>query len=387
MAVLEAVFIIAILWITVIFLSTRYNFEKRGILIAPLILLWRTDRFKSFFKIFTRGRGTRIWKKVGNLSVIISLFLFLFVPSILLLNLILGVLGDPAPIFTSNPIELITLETFILISIPLIISIFLHELAHAVMATNEDIEIEKTGLMIIVIFLLTFVKVSEEKLKKLTKLQNLRITTSGLFVNFVLLLFFLSLLFASNSIVDSMYQDSSGVLVTAVEPAGPVAIANVQRGTIITGVKVLDSTNQLGSISIQNSADLLAVLRNIPVGQIMILETNYGEYSVYGVFAPFDTFKYPSSYLAMSFVDYRQPKYDFLSPFLPYLFVAEILWFININIVLGVYNILPLPLSDGMRILETLIAKFSDVTKTRIEKIAYGVSAVLLTGNVLLTIF
>ena len=94
------------------------------------------------------------------------------------------------------------------------------------------------------------------------------------------------------------------------------------------------------------------------------------------------------SYIGVEVFDYRESKIGFLSPMLPFYFQEFIIWSISINLILGVFSILPLPFSDGNKILDELLnnSKIQTATKSNLKRLAYLVSTILVVANLYYTI-
>ncbi len=367
----------------IIFISYRVNLENKGILIAPLVLIWRTDKFNSFYKKIASRGSRRFWKLFGNLSLFLSLQIFLVLPMILLLNIYYGIKDEPSPIFTINPINILSLETAVLIIPALVFSLVIHEIFHGIMATSEDVEVEKTGFMLIIAFVAAFVQIAKDKLIKKSRRARLRIISIGVIINLIFALILLPILSISSLLISPLYESSQGALILGVVPDSPAEAAKLERGDIIIGIKIIEFRTVTGYYSISSSDDLITNLRNIVPDDPFVIETLNGDISITGTEPPEDSNLITGSYIGVHIYDYTPSKNKFLSKFLPYWIEMEILWLININLILGLFNLLPLPFSDGGKLLDTLLEGISNNKRIVTLRISYLLSGILLVTNII----
>lgn len=385
-ALLQFVLTISVIWLILLFISSKKDLEVKGFLVAPGILIWRTSRLNTFFERLSKKRGIG---KFSEISVVAVISLFIAFPVVLFINIIRYFTDYAAPLLVANPISLFNVETVILIVIPLIIALFLHEMMHAVTAINEGVELKQTGLAIIVIFLASFVQMVPESLKKITTKGKLRIISSAIFANLLLALLVIPLLYSSSAIVSPLYHPSDGALITNVEIDGPADEAGIIRGQVIIAIRMISFDRPTEVLNVTSANSLIARLRDIEVGETFLLLLLDEELLISGVQPPKDSQLISGSYLGVSVFDYRPPRISILSPFLPYWFKIELQWIININLILGLFNLLPLPLTDGGKIYDLLMEE-TKIKNERKEKLRLGVYIVvgLLVGiNLLLTIF
>jgi hypothetical protein len=384
---LQIVLAISGFWVILSFISTKYNLIEKGLIVGPGILLWRTERLNKFYE----GVATRI-KRFDHLSkyvVFFILVLFFTLPIILLINLIYGLSGFPSPILVDNPLQFFTLESFVLIIPPLIIALSIHEILHGIGFNFEKVEIKQTGIAVVGFFFTTFVEKSSVSYNKLRDFNKMKILTIAVFGNLLLALLFVPVLHYSDTLMSPMYEESSGSLIIFVEEGYPGIDAGMEKGDIITGVKIVQYQFVVRSINITSSNEMIAALRNIPVGDQFLITINGKDELIKGVRPPSGSIQLSGSYLGLRTTDYREPKAGFMSIYIPYWFDLELKWFININLGIGLFNLLPLPFTDGKDIFQILTNKSSFYGRNRdkLNKIVYGLAGILLLTNLVFTIF
>ena len=138
--ILDGMIYLAIFWLVILYLSSRINFQRLNILIAPLIIVWRTERFIGLLKKVSFSNRKGFWQKIGNGSSLIYLTLFVVIPLTLLINIFKALLDEPSQILGQNPISFIDTSVLIII-IPIFFALSAHEFAKMVMAMSTSISV------------------------------------------------------------------------------------------------------------------------------------------------------------------------------------------------------------------------------------------------------
>lgn len=384
---LQVVLSISGFWVILSFISSRYNLIEKGLIVGPGILLWRTERLNNFYEKI--ANKIKRFDHLSKYVVFLVLILFFTLPIVLLINLIYGLSGFASPILVDNPLKLLNFESFILIIPPLIVALSIHEIMHGIGLSSEKVEIKQTGIAVVGFFFTTFVEKSTESYHKLKDFNKMKILTIAVFTNLILALLFVPILNHSDTWMNPMYEESSGSLITFVEEGYPGIDAGIMKGDVITGVKLIQYQFVVRSINITTSNELIAALRNIPAGDQFLITLNGEDEVIKGVRPPSGSIQLSGSYLGLRTTDYREPKAGFLSIYIPYWFNMELKWFININLGLGLFNLLPLPFTDGKDILQILTSKSSFYGRNRdkLNKFVYAIAGILLLANLIFTIF
>ncbi|MCE7736447.1 MAG: hypothetical protein GPJ54_16320 [Candidatus Heimdallarchaeota archaeon] len=383
---LDSLVTLAAFWLIVLFLSSRINFQKYNILVAPLLIVWRNERLGKLMTKLFQKRFQQFWQTIGSGSTILYFALFIITPIVLLINLILVFVSEPSSIIGINPITFVDSALFIVI-IPIFLALFVHEMAKMIMAAAEGVEIEKAGFMFILVLFAPFVQFTNKSLKRLKRKSRIRIITIGMLANLLLALLFIPLFTNQESIVSKFYNEPNGALITSVDPSSPASF-NLQAGDVIVGIHRIQLTRIVSSQDINSSAEFITAMRGIPSGEIFILVLQHFELLIQGSTPPDDAQIIAGSYIGVEVFDYRESKLGFLSPMLPFYFQEFIIWSISINLILGIFSVLPLPLSDGNKILDELLnnSQIQSTTKLNLKRLAYLVSSILVITNVYYTI-
>lgn len=371
--------IIAILWIIIIFLSNRIDVSKKGIYIAPGLLIWEIGIIKSLISKIS-GIKRINWNKFGDYSIYIGLIIFFSLPIILLANLILISSGINNGLIPSIPITFINPEILILIVLPLFISLALNMIMQAILSVNEGKEIEKIGFMVIGFVFFPFFKIIDGTSTSSSRLR-MKIITGAALINVIVGLAFTPVIYHSDALSSTLYEDPDGALVLDVIANGRGFTAGIKRGDVITQIKYQDQSYITQITEITNSRDFVTALRTIDPGTSIIIRTQKADLSV-------NTAKNVEmgSTIHIYVDDYLPPKIKFMSPFLPFWLDFSIFLFVVLNIFIGVYNLLPLPFSEGQQILE-IVTKNIDTEENLVilKKAVIVISSILFVLNVILT--
>lgn len=380
--ILDGLIYLAIFWLVLLYLSSRINFQRFNLLIAPLIIVWRTERFIGLIKKISGSRFQKFWRKIGDGSSIIYITLFAVLPIVLLINIFKALLGNPSAILGENPINFIDSSVLIII-LPIFFALFVHEFAKLIMALAEDAEIEKVGLMVVVAIIAPFVQLANKSVKKLKRRPRIRILTIGMFANLILAMMFIPMLTNQDRIVSIFYDEPSGAMIIGLDTNSPASFS-LQRGDVIIGIQRTQLNTIISSQEINSSAQFVSAMRVIPPGESFILVLQTFKLTLKGDLPPPDAQITLGSYIGIEVYDYRESKYDFLSPLTPFYFEEFIIWSISINLILGLFNVLPIPFSDGEKLLDELIDGFQikKAERANLKRLAFSISILLLVMNI-----
>lgn len=383
---LQIILWVAVPWLLLMLLSSSLDLESKGLRIGPGVLIWRSDFFNKIYEKI--NRKAEIIDKFGNFSGDISLIIFLILPILLLINVIRFFSSFSSPLFVPNPISRINFELLLLIIIPLISALIIHELLHGVMATNRKVEVSGSGFAIIGVIIAFFVQMVPESLEQSKKKDRLAILSSAIVANLLLAILLIPVFSSSHVFVSPLYNHPTGALITDVFDGSPAFDAGIERGQVIVALQTFKEFQPPIEVRVASANSLIANLRNIPHGEVFVIITLNGNFSIIGINPPENSQLISGSYIGVSIYDYQQPKLGFLSPFLPYWMEQELSWMINMNLILGMFNLIPLPFTDGSKILSILLEEYKNENrKDKIMKGTYILSGILVVLNLLLTIF
>lgn len=292
----------------------------------------------------------RFFKFLGNISVIVGLLGMLFTFALLGRGLISVLDGGPAQVglvipgvrIPGSPIYIPLLEGLIVI---FMLAVF-HEGMHGIMAGAEGLKSRYAAFILLLFIPAAGVELDEEKLKKKSPVSRMRIFAAGSMGNFILALLCAGLMFPMGWVAPS-FIESDGLLVLN---SSNIKFAD---GAIITGINGQD-VRELGTLE-----DMLASLE--PGTPLSVVTTNgtvtgnlddNGKMGVY--LQPLGHYKNWGGNL--------------------FGFIAGILVLsVQINLGVGLINLLPLSILDGGRMMAELSRKW--------YRIVSPIALVLLLAN------
>ncbi len=273
-------------WAIVSILNKRGILEKYNISTYGPVLMIRTQRGQDLLN--TLARPKRFWRLFATIGIplmfigMAAMFLIIILSDIALISS-LGNNAMPEPGKFNEPRNLLLIpgvNEFIPFTwglIALIVTLVVHEFAHAILCRVEDIRVKSMGLLVAIVPIGGFAEPDEEELfgvskeeneygeivttinpdKVATRHQRTRILTAGVMANFVVafvafLLFFGPVLGAIEPLSDTM--------VVNVTPGSPAFEAGLREGMVITGID---------DISVQNAHDVILYTSTLEPGSIV----------------------------------------------------------------------------------------------------------------------
>ncbi len=336
--------LILLAWMVILGLASVFKLEKYGIEVGPFMLFARTGRFNNLLDRIGRWhpRAWRyIWSFFIGVAFFFSLYGFYFLGGNVweFVKALLGQPAAPGPVAPLIPGITMSYNFFLMILIPLIIAVIVHEIAHGIAARADNIPVESSGLFVFLIFFGAFVEPDEEYVKiKSTRRQRARLYASGSGANLIvaalalILLIFMIIPIPSGALINSVVPDSSadGVL------APGMVIIGMNETTI--------HTSQDLSLFMLNASpgDLIEFI--IPEGTIPLVvgaNPNNASLPYIGIFI--------RTYVPLAY------PFSLLGPTLGTQFYEALTWFFMITLSLAIINLLPIPPLDGDRLWKDLI--------------------------------
>lgn len=360
--VVEALLIILVIELFLYLLSVHHRgfsslISKRKLNIGLFTIMVDLGKVSGISRI----RGSIIIKAISlvavvNVIVLIVVFYWIALPSLFELitkAVTVGELGESPfiPVIPGVTIKGINLLYFL---ISVVIAIAVHELAHALVAINEGIEVQSWGLGLFLIFPFAYVRISDESFNRSTLISRIRVLAAGVFANTVVALLTLVLM----GVLTGMLNQYSAVVIYGFDRSlgedAPAIVAGLPIPSIIndingTPIKTLDDLRRfLASVS---SKDVVLIL-NISTfnylidGSIIDSLSNPISVSVYK----------PSHYGRLGI--YVTEAYLPTVPRVLYYLTRASFWVYIINISLAIFNAAPLIITDGGRIIDEFFRRY-----------------------------
>ncbi|MBD3319193.1 hypothetical protein GF342_04765 [Candidatus Woesearchaeota archaeon] len=164
----------------------------------------------------------------------------------------------------------------------------IHEASHGILARAHKIPVKSSGFaflgVIVPVIPAAFVEPDEKKMKKRPDKQQLSVFAAGPFSNIITgILFLLVFVYLFLPAVPSVYE-STGIEITQVVEDGPVAIAGIEPGTVITSINdkmVLDSESFFEAVG---DEPLDEIMVGTDKGEFMVRPEQRDNRSYFGIF-------------------------------------------------------------------------------------------------------
>jgi len=273
-------------WLIVSILNKRGILEKYNISTYGPVLMIRTQRGQNLLNILAKPKS--FWRLFANIGIplmfvgMAAMFLIIILSDVALLSSFQNnMMPEPGKFNEARNLLLIPgVNEFIPFTwglIALIVTLVVHEFAHAILCRVEDIRVKSMGLLVAIVPIGGFAEPDEEELfgiskeeneygemktvidpdKVATRNQRSRILAAGVMSNFVVafvafLLFFGPVLGAIEPLSDTM--------IVNVTPGSPAFEAGIRDGMVITGID---------DISVQNAHDVILYTSTVEPGSIV----------------------------------------------------------------------------------------------------------------------
>ena len=368
--------IILLAWMVIIGLASVFKLEKYGVEVGPFMLFARTQRFNNLLDRIGRWhpRAWRyIWSFFIGVGFFFSLYGFYFMGSNVweFIKLYLGQPSTPGAVAPLIPGITMSFNFFLMILIPLIVAVVVHELAHGVAARADNIPVQSSGLFLFLIFFGAFVEPDEEYVKtKTTRLQRVRLYASGSGANLTVAAIALVML------TFIIIPVPSGALISRVDAGTPA------HGVLVPGMVIIG----MNGTAIHTNQDISTFMANTSPGDLVILTIHEGT-------IPLTLGTNPNNaslgYIGIWSRTYFPLVYPFnlLGPALGTQFYEGLTWFFVITISLGIINLLPIPPLDGDRLWKELIDRTVSLDRKSGKALLWGLRITALTILILNIMF
>lgn len=259
--------------------------------------------------------------------------------------------------------------TFFLLSIPIVL--VMHEGAHGIVAALERIRIKTGGFAIFVLLVAGFVEPDEDEFNKARKVSRLRVIGAGATAN-VLFAGVLGAILLTNPmfamitpepLLSMFYESPEGVVVMSVLEGMGAETAGMMQGDIITMVDdtVIVPPGNFAALGLSiGDVVTVSVLRDgIPMEFMVEIMPSPDDPQQALIGITRDNFAYKP---VLNFIQWENL---YLSLFL--------LWLWMISFFIGIINMLPLPILDGGKFIQTIIEGRMSEQKATI--LMYGIFA------------
>ena len=372
MDALTTLAIIGAFWLIIYFIAQYIGVERlqeKGIEAGtPLFFMWKTERLNAFL--------TRMGKKFPvvffNIGVVVGFGGMIFAFWMFGANLINffvqpAAAGGVVPII---PGITITGLPLVYMLIALAVAILTHEFSHGLASSRDNITIKSSGLLAFFLLFGAFVEPDEEEFEKeASPKARMRMLAAGSYANLAWSFVFLAILVNFGAIATIAYYPPSGAYVYQLSPGSPGAQA-LTVGDVITGLNdtEIDSWNAVS-----------VFMANATAGSQLTIHTLTGDTTI--ILAPSEA-NSTRGYIGIYGTDYWQPKpgWDLLlTPMVIFHTQQIVFWCYLILISLALFNLLPVPMLDGDKLLSNGLSLYiKDEKKVRMIMYPVRIAAILI---------
>lgn len=417
--------VIFIYFVIVLILNQIGFLQKHNVSLMGPVLLLRTKKGIGFLKKLANKK--RFWKAYGSFGIVfcfISMIIFVLF-FLWNLSIVFGLTPEQRAEFLPgaefylilpgiNPI--IPVEYLFYIILAFIVAIIVHEFSHGILTIAADLKVKSMGLLYLVIPIGAFVEPDEEQIKKTKISKRMRVYAVGPLSNFVA--FFICLMLFS-FVFMSAVQPGDGLTVYEVFEDSPASDVGITKGAIITEINETDLTafqslddrlyhykDILNDTRANDTITISYIYNNIPYNDVEIKLTDKYNYiknnaskgkGYTGIFSfineegnlallknPFQNLPYRLiNFIALPILGYFQGYNPLTSPFIEsytiegplgaiptgvfWILVNALYWIAWLNLMVGIFNILPMvPLDGGFL--------FNDAIRSIVRRIKKDIS-------------
>ena len=354
----NAIIYVLIAWVAIYVTAKTLKLERYGFTIKPYSLTYKNYNVQT---ALTRllGRTRRGIRVFADVSVVAGFLMMGFAFWFLFSNILnffvqptefaeLTVLIPGVTLTSASAI------TYFLLSIPIVLVV--HEGAHGIVATLEKIKIKTGGFAIFIAMFAGFVEPDEEEFDNAKKISRLRVIGAGATSN-VIFAFGLGLILLTNPmfamilpepLLGWFYESPEGVLVLSLIEGGGAEKAGMKENDIITNI---------GDVRIISPMDFQKV--DLKPGQTVdVTILRDGQQIIFPVSimaSPDDPERGLVGIMRDNNLSFK-PIYNYIEWNNPQ-FSMFLLWLWMISFFIGIINMLPLPILDGGKFIQTIINK------------------------------
>ena len=324
--------------------------ERFGITGPPLYLIYRTTKLNRWIEKIS-NISTTGWRIVWNLGIVTAVGLMIFIFYQLADNLLNLFYKSPQAVSIQPIVPLpglfVSFETFPYLVLALSVVVVTHELSHGIASLVEKIPLKSTGAFFAHILMGGFVEPDEEKLKKASDVAKLRVFAAGSFTNVVIGIMFILLLSNFSATIAPFYTiTQTGVSIGSVPNNLPAHTSGLETGDIVTSIN---------GTTITSINDLRRYMNNVTPGQVVVIGTKRGNFSVKTTVDPNNATHAVIGISGLTDDIVYTPKFPILSSDLPNILLHSDFWLSVVLTSVAMINMLPMYPFDGDKFLDTAL--------------------------------
>lgn len=347
-------------WMVAFIITRGFGYRVQNPEIGLGYALFRTSRLNTLITKVTE-KGRRFWKFLFDLGIVTSIGLMVIAVLLLVANIpafffqteespAVGV----APVIPGITVSFSSLPYFL---VAIAVGAAAHELCHGIAALNEKVSIKSTGIFLFLFFFGAFVEPKEESLKSKSRRSRLRIFAAGALANIIITYSFLLLLMIPMAFpltfVWGFETTPSGILITDVVEDSPADQAGIQSDWVIEKVATPNQSSEI--ILVRNTEDFRNALSDVKINDsVELWFKDHNRISLIADSLEQDDDADDQGYIGVRYFNFYKPILP-LPRSLPFHFYVIIVYIVLVNLMLALFNLLPIPLLDGDKMVATLL--------------------------------
>lgn len=343
-----------VLWYYVIFFVSVYILailfrNKLKVDVYGPILMRRTQKMKGWIDSIAKA-SPRFWRWTMNLGIPASVICMGIMVYLLILSLQYMLQAPQAALLLpgvdipGSPIYIPIFSGIVALALLMVV----HEFGHGILARAQGVGVKSIGVILLTILPGAFVELDEEDVEKAKRSVKLRIYAAGSMFNLGLAaIAWVVLLILTMSFIPFAFQ-ADGLKITSVTPGGP-SEGILQEGMVI---------HNINGYSVSNRTAANKFLNSTKPGDQISLVTDQGTYTVTSTGNPNNA---STTYLGIRGDTNLVIKpavaktYGDVIPWFLYNLADLCYWIYALNIMVGLFNLLPMKPLDGGIIFEELL--------------------------------
>ena len=363
----------AIFFVSIYILAILFRDKLKVDVYGP-ILMRRTKKMRGWID-YIANLSPKFWRWSMNIGIPITVLGMAFMVYTIILSLEV-MFQKPTTALLLPGVDIPGSPIFIPIFagiIALILLMVVHEFGHGILARAQGVEIKSIGVILLAVLPGAFVELDEEDVEKAKRSVKLRIYAAGSMFNLGLAgIAWVVVIILTSSFIPYAFQ-SDGLKIISVTPNGP-SEGILQEGMIVTSINGYSVNNR--------NAYTELIMNKTKPGDQMTYVTDKGTYTITATGQPSNqSIAYPGTRSETHLVVKPEVAQNFgeIIPWSLYNLADVCYWIYALNLMVGLFNLLPMKPLDGGHIFEELLRYKvpENITGTIVSSVSWVMIAIV----------
>ncbi|AXV40194.1 site-2 protease family protein [Methanobacterium sp. BAmetb5] len=363
----------AIFFVSIYILAILFRDKLKVDVYGP-ILMRRTKKMRGWID-YIANLSPKFWRWSMNIGIPITVLGMAFMVYTIILSLEV-MFQKPTTALLLPGVDIPGSPIFIPIFagiIALILLMVVHEFGHGILARAQGVGIKSIGVILLAVLPGAFVELDEEDVEKAKRSVKLRIYAAGSMFNLGLAaIAWVVVIILTSSFIPYAFQ-SDGLKIISVTPNGP-SEGILQEGMIVTSINGYSVDNR--------NAYTELIMNKTKPGDQMTYVTDKGTYTITATGQPSNqSIAYPGTRSETHLVVKPEVAQNFgeIIPWSLYNLTDVCYWIYALNLMVGLFNLLPMKPLDGGHIFEELLRYKvpENITGTIVSSVSWVMIAIV----------